>query len=168
MKNNMDLPITISPMDTGDIREVSAIEQITFREPWPAESFLTELQTNRLAHYLVARLNDRVIAYIGSWIIIDEVHITTLAVAEDYRYRGIATRLLQALIEEVSSQQPRSYTLEVRPSNTAARRFYEKHGFTVCGRRLHYYSDEDALIMTRLPWGGEKRRKREGGTRREN
>ncbi|HED24031.1 MAG TPA: GNAT family N-acetyltransferase [Firmicutes bacterium] len=97
--------------------------------------------------------------------IIDEVHITTLAVAEPYRRRGIATRLLQALIQGVGSHRPRSFTLEVRPSNTAARRFYEKQGFAVCGRRLHYYSDEDALIMTRPAWGGN-RRKGEGGTRR--
>ncbi len=164
----MDLPITVSPMDTKDIREVSALEQASFRDPWPPESFLTELQTNRLARYLVAHLDDKVIGYIGCWIIIDEVHITTLAVAEEYQRRGIATLLLKAMIDEVTLHKPHSFTLEVRPSNKAARRFYEKHGFAVCGRRLHYYSDEDALIMTKPLRDRERKRKKEGGTRGEN
>ncbi|MDY6826548.1 MAG: ribosomal protein S18-alanine N-acetyltransferase [Bacillota bacterium] len=161
----MDLPITVSPMEMHDIGKVAALEQVSFREPWPAESFITELNTNRLARYLVARLGEKVIGYIGCWIIIDEVHLTTLAVAKEYQRRGIATLLLKALFDTVMPHQPRSFTLEVRPSNRAARQFYEKHGFAVCGRRLHYYSDEDALIMTKPLRGGKRRNKREGGAR---
>lgn len=139
----------IEKMTEADIEVVAAIERASFADPWSVQSFQTELQQNRLATYYVARLAGEVIAYIGAWLIIDEAHITTLAVAEPYRCRGIATDLLKTLIAKARDEGIKCLTLEVRPSNTGARIFYEKHGFRTLGRRKRYYQDEDALIMTR-------------------
>lgn len=139
----------IEAMSIEDIREVAAIEQASFSDPWPARYFLTELNNNKLAFYLVARFQGRIIAYIGAWLIFEEVHITTLAVEQCYHRQGLATRLLENLLEKVLPLGAEAVTLEVRPSNMAARAFYEKLGFTVCGYRKKYYLDEDAIIMTK-------------------
>jgi len=141
--------MTIEPMGEEDIVVVAAIEKVSFSDPWPLEAFQNELFNNQLAAYYVARLKDRVIAYIGAWLVLDEVHITTLAVEESFRRRGIASRLVEALIEKARAGGARFLTLEVRPSNKAALCFYEKFGFSVLGRRKRYYIDEDALIMTK-------------------
>jgi len=141
--------ITIEPMGEEDIAAVAAIEKKSFSDPWPEEAFQNELFNNRLAAYYVARLEDRVIAYIGAWLVLDEVHITTLAVEEACRRRGIASRLLKTLVKKAGTGGARFLTLEVRPSNKAALCFYEKFGFSVLGRRKRYYIDEDALIMTK-------------------
>lgn len=141
--------LKIGPMSEEDIEAVAAIEQDSFSDPWPLESFQAELEYNRQASYFVARLGTEVIAYIGAWLVVDEVHITTLAVKKSHRRKGIASRLIETLIEAASPGGARYFTLEVRPSNKAALRFYEKYGFSVLGRRRRYYNDEDALIMTR-------------------
>lgn len=141
----------IEPMREADIPVVAAIETVSFKDPWPLESFANELQSNDKAIYLVARHSPggEVIAYIGAWQVLDEVHITTLAVAEEHRRSGVASRLVETLLDITSEKGTRFVTLEVRPSNKAARRFYEKHGFRILGQRKRYYVDEDALIMTR-------------------
>jgi [ribosomal protein S18]-alanine N-acetyltransferase len=136
-------------MKIDDIEAVAAIEQTSFSDPWPARYFLTELSSNKLAFYLVARCHDRVIAYIGAWIIFEEVHITTLAVEQSFQRLGLATRLVDALLEKVLPLGAEAITLEVRPSNLVARAFYEKLGFKQCGYRKKYYIDEDAIIMTK-------------------
>ncbi len=143
--------LVIEPMDEEHVFDVAAIENVSFSDPWPVESFQTELQSNRLAFYLVARSGTEgaIIGYIGAWQVLDEIHITTLAVAEKYRRRGIASRLVEALLEATASRGVRFITLEVRPSNLAARKFYEKFGFNTLGRRRSYYVDEDALIMNK-------------------
>ncbi|MDW7738841.1 MAG: ribosomal protein S18-alanine N-acetyltransferase [Bacillota bacterium] len=144
-----DLNVAIVPMLVDDVEAVAALEQASFEDPWPLQSFRTELELNRLANYLVARHEDRIIGYIGAWVIIDEVHITTLAVGEEYRRHGIATRLVRALLDRTCKYDVNAITLEVRPSNKSAIAFYEKLGFRVRGRRKNYYTDEDALIMTK-------------------
>ncbi len=145
----MDLFITIEEMTGEDLETVSAIEQASFKDPWSLHSFQTEIETNHHALYLVARLEGVIIGYLGAWIVFEQVHITTLAVKETYRRRGIAIRLVETLVEKVAPRGVSCLTLEVRPSNKAARLFYEKLGFVVTGRRKHYYADEDALIMTK-------------------
>lgn len=150
LKNNkMTLPITIEPMTEDDLTEVNAIEVVSFNPPWPLQSFKTDLKYNRLAFYRVARDNGKLVGYVGAWIVLEEVHITTLAVDRAYRRRGIASNLIQILLDEARKRGATSMTLEVRPSNVIARAFYKKWGFAVCGRRKRYYPDEDALIMTR-------------------
>jgi len=145
--------LLIRPMRVDDLAAVQGIERSSFSTPWPAQAYRQELETNRLAMYLVALMGDTVVAYGGIWLMVDEAHITTFAVHPRYRRRRIGEQLLLALLDLAKARMAREATLEVRLSNLAARRLYEKYGFRPVGIRPRYYSDnnEDALIMTTEP-----------------
>ena len=142
--------VRIEPMRLADLQVVQDIEQASFSTPWPPNAYRTELETNRLAHYLVVRVGDTVVGYGGIWLMVDEAHITTFAIAPGWRRRRLGERLLSALLDLATERRASEATLEVRLSNLAARRLYEKYGFRPVGLRPRYYSDnnEDALIMT--------------------
>jgi [ribosomal protein S18]-alanine N-acetyltransferase len=142
--------IRIEPMELADLPSVHVIERSSFIVPWPDDAYRNELLTNRLASYIVARSGDDVVGFAGLWVMVDEAHITTFAVDPRWRRRGIGERLLLALLELAVARRAREATLEVRLSNMAARRLYEKYGFRPVGIRPRYYSGngEDALIMT--------------------
>ena len=143
----------IDAMGLGDLDAVQEIERRSFRTPWPSHAYRTELETNRLATYLVARLDGRVVGYGGMWLMVDEAHITTFAVHPGWRRQHVGERLLLAFLDLARDRHAREATLEVRLSNLPARRLYEKYGFRPVGLRPRYYSDnnEDALIMTTDP-----------------
>jgi ribosomal-protein-alanine N-acetyltransferase len=143
-------------MTHADLAAVQAIEKASFITPWHAYAYRNELETNRLAHYLVVRAGREIVAYAGVWLMVDEAHVTTFAVAPAWRRRRIGERLLVALLDLAIARGAREATLEVRLSNLAARRLYEKYGFRPVGIRPRYYSDdrEDALIMTTEPLDG--------------
>ena len=145
--------VTIDEMRVTDLDAVHAIERASFTTPWPPHAYQSEIETNRLAHYLVARIDDAVVAYAGMWIMVDEAHITTFAVHPAWRRQRLGERLLLAALDIAVARGAREATLEVRLSNLAARRLYEKYGFRPVGLRPRYYSDnhEDALIMTTEP-----------------
>jgi ribosomal-protein-alanine N-acetyltransferase len=147
------LKVEIGSMTIDDLAAVHAIEQASFTTPWPPHAYRSELETNRLASYLVARRDGQVVAYGGVWLMVDEAHLTTFAVHPEWRRRGIGDRLLLALLDVAIERGAREATLEVRLSNLPARRLYEKFGFRPVGLRPHYYTDdnEDALIMTTPP-----------------
>jgi ribosomal-protein-alanine N-acetyltransferase len=142
--------LRIEAMRPADIPEVQAIERASFTSPWPPQAYRAELETNRLASYLVARIDGRIVAYGGLWLMVDEAHITTFAVHPAWRRRRIGERLLLAMLDLAIDRGAREATLEVRLSNLPARRLYEKYGFRPVGLRPRYYTDdgEDALIMT--------------------
>lgn len=145
--------LLVRPMQVADVPAVQSIERASFATPWPAQAYRQELETNRLAHYLVALIGAEVVAYGGIWLMVDEAHVTTFAVHPRYRRRRIGERLLLALLDLAVDRRAREATLEVRLSNLPARRLYEKYGFRPVGIRPRYYSDnnEDALIMTTEP-----------------
>lgn len=142
--------LSIGPMTHADLDAVQAIERASFTTPWPSYAYRNELDSNKLAHYLVVRAGPMVVAYAGIWLLVDEAHITTFAVDPGWRRRRIGERLILALLDLAIARGAREATLEVRLSNLAARRLYEKFGFQPVGIRPRYYSDdhEDALIMT--------------------
>ncbi len=142
--------VRVDRMTIGDIPAVHAIESSSFSTPWPSYAFRQEIETNRLARYIVAREGDRIVGYAGIWLMVDEAHITTFAVAPDRRRRGIGEALLIALLRMSGQVGASVATLEVRVSNMPARKLYEKYGFRPAGVRPRYYTDnnEDALIMT--------------------
>jgi len=146
--------IRIEPMTLDDLPAVHAIEHASFSTPWPDDAYRSELRTNRLASYVVARVDDgTVVGFAGVWLMVDEAHVTTFAVDPAWRRQGIGEHLLVALLDLSIARGAREATLEVRLSNVAARRLYEKYGFRPVGLRPRYYSDngEDALIMTTEP-----------------
>ena len=142
--------LAVAPMTAEDIPAVHAIESASFPTPWPPYAFRQELETNRMARYIVVRGGERVIAYAGIWLMVDEAHVTTFAVLPAYRRRGIGGLLLSELMTLSADLSAVAVTLEVRLSNAAARRLYGEFGFKPVGVRPRYYSDngEDALILT--------------------
>jgi ribosomal-protein-alanine N-acetyltransferase len=154
--------VVIAPMLVADVVAVQAIELASFSAPWPPNAYLTELQTNRLAHYMVVRVGDMVVGYAGLWLMVDEAHITTFAIHPEWRRRSLGERLLLALLDIALERRAAEATLEVRLSNLPARRLYEKFGFRPVGIRPRYYTDnnEDALIMTTERLDGDVMRER--------
>ena len=120
----------------------------------PAEyvdEFLKEISENNIALYLVAEIAGQIVGYAGMWLIIDEGHITNVAVHPNFRRRHIGEAIVSVLLAEAQAEGITRQTLEVRVSNFAAQRLYEKFGFQACGIRKGYYEDnhEDAIIMWR-------------------
>ena len=143
------MSLSLERMRTRDLDEVVAIERASFGMPWSRGAFLYEVEQNRVARCWVLREGDQVVGYLCLWEIGDELHVTNIAVHPAQRRRGMARRLLGAILEDARSRRLRSVTLEVRPTNDEARTLYESFGFRVVGRRRGYYYDtgEDALIM---------------------
>jgi ribosomal-protein-alanine N-acetyltransferase len=144
------LKVRIEPMRVADLPAVHAVERASFDTPWPPEAYRSELETNRLAQYLVVRAGDEIIGFGGMWLMVDEAHIITFAIHPRWRRQHIGDRLLLAMLDIAVDAGANEITLEVRLSNLPARRLYEKFGFRPVGLRPRYYSDngEDALIMT--------------------
>lgn len=147
--------VVLAPMTEADIPRVLEIERASFRTPWPTDAYTHELKDNRLATYLVARADDRLVGYAGMWVILDEAHITTIAVDPALRGQRVGERLLLGLIDAALERGARWMTLEVRHSNLAAQRLYRKYNFREIGTRKAYYADnrEDAIVM----WTGNLR-----------
>jgi [ribosomal protein S18]-alanine N-acetyltransferase len=144
--------LSIVPMASSDISAVTRIERASFSTVWPSDAFFNELSSNKLAHYFVGRIGDRIVAYGGIWVILEDSHITTIAVDPTYRGRRFGEVMLLRLVDEALERGAAWMTLEVRESNTAAQQLYRKYGFTTVTMRRGYYSDdnESALVM----WAG--------------
>jgi [ribosomal protein S18]-alanine N-acetyltransferase len=142
--------VVIEPMRLEDVPAVHEIERLSFSTPWPAYAFEQELRGNRLARYVVARAGQRIVAFAGVWLMVDEAHVTTFSVHPEWRRQGIGRQLLLQLMDVSVAIGARRMTLEVRVSNLAAQGLYRAFGFEVAGRRPRYYTDdgEDALVMT--------------------
>lgn len=136
-------------MTLSDIPAIIAIEHEAFSSPWTAEAFHNELANNMFARYMVMAYKGETIGYGGMWIIMDEAHITNIAIRSDFRGYGLGNRLLEELQRTAVFFGASRMTLEVRVSNELAQSLYRKYGFQPSGVRPRYYSDndEDALIM---------------------
>ena len=140
----------IRRMTLDDLPQVVAIDQISFSLPWPARSFHFELTDNEASRCWVVEFDNRVIAMLVGWFIIDEIHIATIATHPDFRRQGIAEKLLALVLQTARGEGALTSFLEVRESNLAAQEMYRKFGYVVSGRREHYYNDngEAAILMT--------------------
>lgn len=141
--------VTISSMTEKHVDEVVKISNLSFNSPWSKESYLQELK-NPVAKYFVAIVADEVVGFIGTWLVLDEAHITNVAVYPKFRRLKIGSILLQSLLNTCSNDFGCiSYDLEVRLSNIPAQKLYQKYGFKEIGIRKGYYGDnkEDALLM---------------------
>ncbi|MBA2693618.1 MAG: ribosomal protein S18-alanine N-acetyltransferase [Rubrobacter sp.] len=132
-------------MKTSDLDAAMEVDALCLPAPWTAGIWKTELESP-LGFHLVAEEKGRILGQIGVKNILDELHITTLAVRPENRRSGVARNLVEAAIEEFPDTK--EVYLEVRPGNDAARRFYGSLGFRDTGRRPRYYGDEDAVLMT--------------------
>ncbi|BCJ87190.1 ribosomal protein S18-alanine N-acetyltransferase [Effusibacillus dendaii] len=141
--------LTYRKMQLSDIDRVMEIEHKSFPAPWSRVAFEGELLRNHFAKYIVILLGGQIVGYSGMWIILDEAHITTIAVDPDFQGRKIGEHLLRQMMVLAVWNSAERMTLEVRVSNKVAQNLYQKMGFVNCGIRKKYYSDnqEDAIIM---------------------
>lgn len=141
--------LEIRRMNIQDIDRVLAVEHRSFTAPWSRQAFMTELIDNQFARYIVAEYAGRLIGYAGVWLIIDEGHVTNIAVDPDFRGKHLGEMLMKTLMSICIAQGALKMTLEVRVSNDTAKKLYTKLGFEGVGVRKGYYTDnqEDALIM---------------------
>ena len=142
--------LVIARATSDDLAGVEALQRRTFTNPWGLDAIRWELEHTDVARLYVMRAPlGPVVAYCACWLVFDELHINSLAVDETWRRRGVAVRLLRAVIAEAVAAGARSATLEVRRSNDAARALYEGLGFRVEAVRRDYYQHprEDALIL---------------------
>ena len=143
--------------DESAVDEVVALEAASFTNPWSKDALLWEMRNSDVTRVYVARDDDgSLVAFCACWVIFDEVHINTMAVAAGRRRQGVASALLQFVLADASAAGARKATLEVRQSNQAAIRLYESLGFAVVATRPGYYTkpDEDALILWRTSANG--------------
>ena len=136
-------------MELSDIEDILVVEKLSFSIPWSKDSFEKEIVDNNLATYLVAKVNEKAVGYIGMWKVLNEGHITNVAVHPEFRHQGIGDQLVSELLSLCEKENIDLVTLEVRKSNYNAIKLYEKHGFVAEGIRKAYYQDnkEDAIIM---------------------
>ncbi len=136
-------------MQEEDIDQILEVEHASFSTPWSREAFYNELNNNKFAVYIVLEEDKKIVGYCGAWIVIDEAHITNIALLPGFRGRKLGEALLRKMISVAEEMGTKSMTLEVRLSNHVAQSLYRKLGFRDGGIRKNYYSDnqEDALVM---------------------
>ena len=148
----MSSELIVRAATVEDAPAIAEMEILCFSSPWSLETIINEIVENKLALYVVAEVDGLVVGYVGIWLVVDEGHITNVAVHPDWRRKHIAEAIIATLIDVTESHGVMAHTLEVRASNTPAQKLYEKFGFKPMGVRKGYYEDnnEDAIIMWRV------------------
>jgi ribosomal-protein-alanine N-acetyltransferase len=147
--------VLLRPMQLNDVPVVAAIDKVSFPTPWSETTYRQELRGNPAAYLYVAEIRSElkgraeIVGYVGFWHIVDEVHISTIAVRPERRRQGFGRGILKFALEKAHALGAELATLEVRESNTEAIELYREFGFELKGRRPRYYrdTDEDALVM---------------------
>lgn len=145
----MNEAIIYRQMVAKDIPAVVGTEEEVFPTPWTDEIFEHELNGNEYATYIVAECEGHVVGHVGMWVILDECHITNVAVRKSQQGQGIGEGLMRQAMDLCRNHGVHAMSLEVRTSNETAQNLYFKLGFQRGGIRKNYYSDdhEDALVM---------------------
>ena len=146
------MSVLLRKMTLDDLEQVVAIDQVSFSLPWPQRSFQFELTDNPASRCWVADLDGRVVGMLVGWLIVDEIHIATIATHPDFRKQGIGEKLLSFALQSAKEEGAVTSFLEVREGNAAALEMYRKFGYVEDGRREGYYKDngEAAILMSPL------------------
>lgn len=144
------MDIMYTGLEMAHIESLTELDKLCFSVPWSKKLFESELFSNN-AYYIVALDKDKVVGYCGINYVCGEGSITNIAVHPEYRKRGIASTLLEKMINFAHKENFEFVTLEVRESNINAIKLYKKYGFEMVGSRKGYYADnhETALLMTK-------------------
>ncbi|AET66349.1 ribosomal-protein-alanine acetyltransferase [Desulfosporosinus orientis DSM 765] len=139
----------VRPMRMDDLEAIMEIEVSSFSTPWSLQAFKAELKDNEYARYTVLEVEGKVVGYMGLWFILDEGHITNVAIAPNFRGKHWGEFLMRSVMVKMIEEGMERMTLEVRASNSPAQSLYSRLGFKTAGIRKGYYADtgEDALIM---------------------
>ncbi len=143
--------LLIRNASAADIERLEALERECFSLPWTRGQLISQLPDD-MHVFLTAELNGETAGYVGMMHVIDEGYISNVAVAPEYRRRGIADALMGVLLARCEALSLTFVTLEVRRGNAPAIALYEKHGFVRVGKRRDYYElpREDAVLMTKF------------------
>ncbi len=143
------IQLLVRPISVHDLERILEIEQASYRTPWTSSDFLREISYNQMAYYYLVEAGEKIAGFIGMWLVVDEAHITNIAVSPDFRRQGVGEKLLLFALELAAKHGARCGILEVRVSNARALNLYLKHGFRYVGLRKAYYrdNDEDAFLM---------------------
>jgi ribosomal-protein-alanine N-acetyltransferase len=141
--------IIIAAMKPEHLSQVMVIEKKSFTVPWSEITYYREISENPYAIYIVALSREEVVGYAGRWLILDESHITNIAVSPGWRRQGVGRKLLEHMLRTSLLDGANRMTLEVRRTNLGAQKLYQEFAFSAAGYRRGYYTDnnEDALIM---------------------
>jgi ribosomal-protein-alanine N-acetyltransferase len=144
------MKVTLRKMTIEDVSAVAQLDRMSFSLSWPEHAFAYEVKDNSAARCFVAETEEKqIIGMVVSWVILDELHIATIAVHPDYRRQGIGEQILIEALRDGREAGTLHALLEVRAGNAAAQNLYRKFGFKEVGRRPKYYKDngEDAILM---------------------
>lgn len=139
----------IEPMRKRDLPRIGEIERQVYPTPWSTGVFLSELAHRRERSYSVAMFGSLLVGYSGVMYVLEDAHITNIAVDPSYQRRHVGSALMYSLLLEAIDFGSKNLTLEVRVTNQSAQRMYQSFGFMPVGVRKGYYqeSNEDAIIM---------------------
>ena len=137
----------ISNMTINDLDEIKDILYTHFDDFWNYNIFKSELE-NSNSKYLVAKRNNEIVGFGGILKAVDDVHVTNIVTKKYYRKCGIASLILEKLIQMAKNMNVNSITLEVHEDNVAAQKLYTKYNFKEVGNRKNYYKNKSAIIMT--------------------
>lgn len=145
----MNETVRFRKMTVADVEQVYEIETLSFTLPWTKDAFFHEMIGNEHAYYVVAETDEGIVGYCGMWLVMDEAHVTNIAIHPDQRGKKMGEGLMQAAIDAAKANGAVLMTLEARVSNTVAQNLYRKLGFKNGGIRKRYYTDnyEDAIVM---------------------
>jgi [ribosomal protein S18]-alanine N-acetyltransferase len=149
---NSNEPLIERVTSPEDVSAVAQLEALCFTNPWTREMLERELRESPVARvYALREQGGGVAAFCSCWIVLDELHVNTIAVAPHRRREGLGTRLMLHVMREAAEAGATRATLEVRASNTAARRLYSSLGFVETAVRQGYYTqpEEDGIILWR-------------------
>ena len=141
------MTVDVRPMSRSDIPAVAELESEIYDQPWPPRVFFDELAMENRRYLVATDGAGFVLGYCGLLIVEEDAHVTTIAVAPRARGHQLGSRLMLEMVDAALDADTRHLTLEVRVSNDAAQKLYERFGFEPVGRRKNYYKDEDALVM---------------------
>ena len=147
--------IELKPLTPSEVAEVVALDEICLGGLWKAEAYLREIESDK-STLIVLNLDDgelngrsRIIGMGCLWSIVDEAHITLLAIHPNCRRQGLGQLLLFELLKDAIARKLAWATLEVNENNLAAINLYKKYGFQIAGKRKNYYqpAGDDALVL---------------------
>ena len=141
--------VIIRKMEIDDIPQVVEVEKSSFPTPWSTDIFYQEIIENQFSHYYVMEYGEKIIGYVGMWIVIDDAQITTIAISPEYRRKKLGEKLFGFSLQTALAMGAKILSLEVRVSNIPAQKLYRKFGLMPGGIRKNYYTDngEDAIVM---------------------
>ena len=149
MSEDIRNKISLRYATSEDIESIAALEPLIFIDPWSEEMIRGDIEA-KITKYLVAELDEKIIGYLGYWLVIDECSINNVGVLPEYRKQGIGSIILEKVLKETETLGAKTWVLEVRAGNDPAISLYEKYGFSRAGLRKRYYENgEDAITMIR-------------------